>query len=98
MPAERWVHLQQAPAATLHRYTWLPDHSVTMEAVGSLRGCKLDKLQVRVVLPRGERAARAEPEQGTGWGVQEGFRAGLRRERSLANLWIDPGQTDALLL
>lgn len=28
--------------------------------------CELDKLQVRLVLPRGQRAVWAEPEQGTG--------------------------------
>lgn len=45
--------------------------------------CELDKLQVRLVVPRGERAAWAEPEQGTGlrweWGSeQDRTRNGLR--------------------
>lgn len=88
MPAERWVHLQRAPTTTLNRYMSRPHHNVTTEAVGSLCRCKLDKLQVKLVLPRGESAERAEPEQDTGLGVGEGFRAGLHQEWSPVNLWI----------
>lgn len=61
--------------------------------------CELDKLQVRLVLPRGERAVWAEPGQGTGpgweWGSEQ---AGLRPEWSAVNLWIRDRRSVTLLL
>ena len=93
MPAERWVHLQRTSVATLNRYMSLPHCSVTTEVVGSLWRCQLDKLQVRLVLLRWERAVRTEPEQGMGLGVGEGFGAGLRQEWSLVDLWIPDRRT-----
>lgn len=61
--------------------------------VGSPSRCKLNKLQVRLLLREGERAVRAEPEQGMGLGVGEGFGAGLHQEWSLVNLWIPERRT-----
>lgn len=43
-----------------------------------------DKLQERLVVPGGERAVWAEPEQGTGLA----WESGSVQEWSLANLWI----------
>lgn len=58
-----------------------------MEVVGSLWRCKLDKLQVRLVLLRGE------PKQSMVLGVGAGFGAGLCQEWSLVNLWIPDRRT-----
>lgn len=92
MLEEHWVHLQWAPVATLNSYITL-EHWSIMEMVGCLWKCKLHKLQVRLVLLRGKRAVRAEPEQGTGLGVGEELGVRLCQEWSLVNLWMLDRQT-----
>lgn len=67
MLAECWGHLQCAPVATLNKYITLQHWSI-MEMVGCLWKCRLDRLQVRLVLLRGKHAVRVKPEQGTGLG------------------------------
>lgn len=70
------MHLQQTPVAISNRYV-----QCNSADGDRFRRCELVKLQVRLVLPRGERAVWAEPEQGTGlgweWG-QECAKNGLR--------------------
>lgn len=60
--------------------------------MGCLWKCRLDRLQLRLVLLRGKHAVRAEPEQGTGLGWERNG-AWDCQEWSLVNLWMLERQT-----